>query len=88
MNALRKCKAGVLTGICALAVMAFSALPAQAQATAAPVFTDVTDSIDIMAPLGDFAAFMAVLVAAVIVIGLAFMAVTLGYRAIKRYVAG
>ena len=88
MNTLSKIKGSVLTAVCALAVMAFSTLPAQAQATAPPAFSDVTDAIDIMAPLGDFAAFMGVLVAAVIVVGLAFTAIFLGYKAIRRYVTG
>lgn len=63
-------------GLFAVALaLVVGAVPAHAQATAAPTFTEVTDAVDVMGPLTSFTTYAATIIAAVVVVALAFMGV-------------
>lgn len=76
MNALKKCGSKSFGGLLALCLALFVGVSdTYAQATAAPAFGDVTDAVDIMGPLTSFTTYAATIIAAVVVIALAFMGV-------------
>lgn len=59
-----------------------------AQATAAPTFTDVTDAVDIMAPVTAFTTYMATNIAVLVGIALAIVGVMLFFRKLRSMGGG